>query len=39
MIALTFMILSLLIVFAIDTHQKRRRFLAESKQKWQNTSL
>jgi hypothetical protein len=38
MIALTFMILSLIVVFAIDTRQKRRRFLEESKQKWQNTS-
>jgi hypothetical protein len=39
MIALTFMILSLIVVLAIDTYQKRRRFLDESKQKWQNTSL
>jgi hypothetical protein len=32
MIALTLMILSLMVVFAIDTRQKRRRFLAESKE-------
>ncbi len=38
MIVLTFMILSLIVVFAIDTRQKRRRFLEESKQEWQNTS-
>ena len=39
MITLTFMISSLIVVFAIDTRQKRRRFLEESQQKWQNTSL
>jgi hypothetical protein len=38
MIALTFLILSLIVIFALDTRQKRRRFLAENKQKWQNTS-
>jgi hypothetical protein len=38
MLILTFMILGLIVVFAIDTRQKRRRFLDESKQKWQNTS-
>ena len=38
MIALTFMILSLIAVFAIDIRQKRREFLDESKRKWQNTS-
>ena len=38
MIALTFMILSLIVVFAIDTRQKRHRFLEKGKQEWQNTS-
>lgn len=32
MIALTCMLLSLFVVFAIDLRQKRRRFLEESKQ-------
>jgi hypothetical protein len=39
MLILTFIILGLIVVFAIDTRQKRRRFLEESKHTWQNTSL
>jgi hypothetical protein len=31
MIVLIFMILSLIVVFAIDTRQKRRRYLTEGK--------
>jgi hypothetical protein len=31
MIVLTFMILSLIVVFAIDTRQKRRRYLTDGK--------
>lgn len=31
MIILTFLVASLIIVFAIDTHQKRHRFLDEGK--------
>ena len=39
MIVLTFMILCLIVVFAIDTRQKRRRFLDESKQKRDESSF
>jgi hypothetical protein len=38
MIVLSLMILSLIVVFAIDTRQKRRKFLEERQPKWQNTS-
>jgi hypothetical protein len=31
MLVLTFMILSLIVVFTIDTRQKRRRYLTEGK--------
>ena len=39
MVVLTLMVLSLIAVLAIDTRQKRRRFLEESEQEWQNTPL
>lgn len=38
MFALTLMILSLLVIFAVDTRHKRRKFLEDNQQKWQNTS-
>ncbi len=31
MVVLTFILVSLIVIFAIDTRQKRRRFLDESK--------
>lgn len=37
MAVLTLMILSLIVILAIDVRQKRRKYLNESQQKWQNT--